>query len=236
LKLSIHQTDFWPWAGLFNKIATSDKFVVFDCVQAPRGKSWFSRNRILLQGGPAWITLPIYRSSNQKIFEVRINDEVNYRAKHLGTLRQAYAKTSYFQEVFDFVEGLYAAEHQFARDFSLSIISAVCRRLNIRTEFVEVRDLIPDSRISELRGNDLVLEICLAAKATSYLSGTGCLDFIKPEDFLLNKVSFEFQEFVQNEYPQPGCSTFHPSMSILDVLFCVGFRKTEEIIKGVLNS
>lgn len=231
MKLSIHQPDFWPWAGLFNKIASSDKFVVFDCVQAPRGKSWLSRNRILLQGKPCWITLPIYRSANQRIFEVRINDEVNYSPKHLGTIRQAYAKAPYFQEVFDFVEGLYAPKHKFARDFSLSIISAICRRLNVRTEFVEVRDLISDSRISELRGNDLVLEICLAGKATSYLSGTGCLDFIKPEEFFQNKVSFEFQDFAQNEYPQPGCSTFHPFMSILDVLFCVGFKKAEAIIK-----
>ena len=232
MKLSIHQPDFWPWAGLFHKIACSDKFVIFDSVQAPRGKSWLTRNQILLNGSPTWITLPIFRASNQKIFDVKINHQVNFRTKHLGTMRQAYAKSPYFCEVFEFVEEIYAEKHELARDLSLSIIKGVCQKLGIKTEFIEIQTLFALSDLSELRGNDLILEICKLCQASSYLSGTGCLDFIKPEEFSKNGITFAFQDFVQLEYAQIGTQDFHPSMSILDLLFNLGFEQTSTRVKG----
>ena len=36
--VSIHQPNYLPWTGFFNKIASSDIFVIFDDVQFPRGK------------------------------------------------------------------------------------------------------------------------------------------------------------------------------------------------------
>ena len=50
MRLAIHQPNFFPWVGLFHKIACVDSFMFFDHVQAPNGKSWLSRNRILLNG------------------------------------------------------------------------------------------------------------------------------------------------------------------------------------------
>ena len=230
MKLSIHQPDFWPWAGLFNKIACSDKFVVFDCVQAPRGKSWLTRNRILLNGNPLWLTLPILRSANQKINEVKINREVNYKTKHLGTIKQAYARAEYFKEVFAFVENLYAEDYENASSFSLQIIKAICVKLKIDTEFIGVSEIISDNELSRLSGNSLILEICKKGGANDYLSGVGCLDFIQPDKFKEVGISFKFQKLLHLEYRQQIATVFQPNMSVLDILFNLGFEQSADII------
>ena len=230
MKLSIHQPDFWPWAGLFNKIACSDKFVVFDCVQAPRGKSWLTRNRILLNGNPLWLTLPILRSANQKINEVKINREVNYKTKHLGTIKQAYARAEYFKEVFVFVENLYAEDYENASSFSLQIIKAICVKLKIDTEFIGVSEIISDDELSRLSGNSLILEICKKGGANDYLSGVGCLDFIQPDKFKEVGISFKFQKLLHLEYRQQIATVFQPNMSVLDILFNLGFEQSADII------
>src|SRR5438477_6310656 len=104
MRLAIHQPNFFPWIGLFHKISCVDRFMFFDHVQAPQGKSWLSRNKILIDGEARWLTIPIKRNSGQRISEVAINYSENFERKHLGTLRQAYGKSPHFEEVFEFLE------------------------------------------------------------------------------------------------------------------------------------
>jgi len=204
--------------------------VVFDCVQAPRGKSWLTRNRILLNGNPLWLTLPILRSANQKINEVKINREVNYKTKHLGTIKQAYARAEYFKEIFAFVENLYAEDYENASSFSLQIIKAICVKLKIDTEFIGVSEIISDDELSRLSGNSLILEICKKGGANDYLSGMGCLDFIQPDKFKEEGISFKFQKLLHLEYRQQIATVFQPNMSVLDILFNLGFEQSADII------
>jgi len=50
--VSIHQPNYLPWLGYFDKIKSSDCFVIFDDVQFPRGKNHFGhRNYIKTNAG-----------------------------------------------------------------------------------------------------------------------------------------------------------------------------------------
>jgi hypothetical protein len=204
---------------------------VFDHVQAPRGKSWLTRNRILLNGEPRWITLPIHRKGLQPIHAVEVNYEVNFKPKHLGTLKQAYQKANFFDEIFPFLENLYADSPPTVQEFTLRAIEEICSSLGIGTEFVLSSEIVSKTpELSNLGANDLVLELCLHSQASFYISGTGCLDFIRPETFSAKGIEFNFQAFSSPPYAQVHGVPFISHMSILDALFNLGFSGTAELL------
>ena len=204
---------------------------MFDHVQTPQGKSWLTRNRILLNGEPRWMTLPIHRKGLQPIYAVEVNYEVNFKPKHLGTLRQAYQKASFFEEIFSFVENLYADSPRTVQEFTLRAIEEICSSLGIGTEFVLSSEIVSKNpELSNLGANDLVLELCLHSQASFYISGTGCLDFIRPETFSAKGIEFNFQAFSSPPYAQVHGVPFISHMSILDALFNLGFSGTAELL------
>ena len=45
--VAIHQPNFFPWLGYFNKMIMCDTFVVLDHVEAMWRSTWLTRNRVL---------------------------------------------------------------------------------------------------------------------------------------------------------------------------------------------
>ena len=61
--VAIHQPNFFPWMGYFEKISRSDVFVFFDDVQFPKkGGSWSNRVKLLVSEEARWVTAAIDRS------------------------------------------------------------------------------------------------------------------------------------------------------------------------------
>ena len=79
--VSIHQPNYLPWIGFFDKINRSDVFVIFDDVQFPRGKKHFGhRNKIKTNVGDKWLTVPIKNKSDLVPFnKTIINYETDWR-------------------------------------------------------------------------------------------------------------------------------------------------------------
>ena len=230
MRLAIHQPNFFPWIGLFHKIASVDRFMFFDHVQASQGKSWLSRNRILIDGEARWLTIPIKRNSGQRISDVAINYSGNFERKHLGTLRQAYGKSPHFEEVVAFLEALYARKFDRLSEFNEEFIRSVCSRTGIATSFCRSSELVETfPEILDQAGNELVLNLSVKAAASEYLSGAGCADFIQPESFSDRGIAFAFQQFDHPSYRQgKGDAPFVSHLSSLDALFNVGFSGLAE--------
>ena len=95
--ISIHQPNYLPWMGFFDKIARSDIFVIFDNVQFPRGKKHFGhRNLIKTDGEPKWLTVPLNGKSELKNFnEIEINHN-GWNDNHLNLIKNFYRKSKYF--------------------------------------------------------------------------------------------------------------------------------------------
>jgi len=228
-----------PWLGLFQRIYLSDTFVFFDHVQANGGKSWVSRNKILVGGSEKWLTLPVHKSGRlgQRINEVEINYETNFLSKHLNTLELNYKKTPYFEEIWPIVKSLYEEKHKLIYDFNSQFIKTVSELLGLEKQFIFSSDVVKSNpHLDNLRGNSLVLELCRTLQTKEYISGTGCLDFIQPESFKQVGIRFYFQDFQHPEYSQYKTQSFISHLSIIDALFNVGSQGTLSLIsKGKLK-
>jgi WbqC-like protein family len=234
MKVAIHQPNFLPWLGIFHRAAMVDRFVYFDHVQALRGKSWLTRNRILVQGEPRWLTIPTEKSGAglPAVNEVRIQWDNPVATKHLRTLEAEYGRHPHFDEVYDFVGELYARQPRLVADLNRAFFEGVLDRTRLRVELVSSADLVAaDPELADLRGNELVVATCRAAGGDEYVSGEGCLDFIDPPAFESAGVAFWFQRYVHPEYQQRGTREFVSHLSAVDALFNVGFDGVRGLVE-----
>ena len=98
MRISIMQPYVMPYLGYFQMVAAVDEFVLLDDVNFIK-KGWIHRNRILLNGEPHGITIPIAgMSQNKWIKDSMVADTDDWRPKLLVTLQHAYAKAPHYAE------------------------------------------------------------------------------------------------------------------------------------------
>ena len=236
MRVSIHQPNFLPWMGLFNKIALCDLFVVLDHVQASGGAGWLSRNRLLVNGNASWLTVPTRKSGRfgQRVRDVEIDYGHRFISKHLGRIESNYRKAYAFEPVVTAFAKMLERRYRYIAELNLEFILWVCTYLGISTQIVFSSDLATiNPKVETKTGNGLILEICRTVGATYYVSGTGGLDFIEPCSFERVGISFHFQTFEQPSYRQVGSREFVSNLSILDALLNV---EAERVMRMVRHS
>ncbi|MBK8127283.1 MAG: WbqC family protein [Elusimicrobia bacterium] len=103
MKVAIHQPNFFPWLGFFNKWARADVFVLLDHAQFPKtAGNWINHVQILTAGKPLWMTAPVVRAYHgvRRIDEMEINDSTDWREKTRRTWRAQYGRARCFNEAF----------------------------------------------------------------------------------------------------------------------------------------
>jgi len=228
----IHQPDFIPWMGLFHKIMSAQQVIIFDSVQISSGKSYSSRVKILLNGQEYWMSIPIKRSGNfgQKIFEVEILDfKINWK-KNLGTIKQAYAKTNHFTEIYQYLEEFLNQDYQFLSQFNQAFMEKTTVKLGGKDIQFLNSSHKPELVASESKRTDYIIETCKVFDVKDYISGVGCLTFLEEEKFKENVINITFQDFNHPVYKQYRSEIFVPGLSIIDSLMNIGFEETSKLI------
>lgn len=228
MKVAIHQPNFIPWIGYFQKISLVDKFILFDNIQLERGKTFTSRTKILIQGKEHWLTVPTINKSNCLLIkDTQIDNSSIWKKKHLRTLNSSYKKASFFDEVFPIIENAYSCNSTFITDYNIPLIKAISNYLGLRTEFFVSSEIaIPNVNV---KGFEKIKELLKAVGATSYLSGSGAGSkrYIDEEQFVSNKIQLKWQSFEIKPYNQLNTNTFIPGLSILDLLFNCGHESVK---------
>lgn len=216
--IAIMQPAYMPWAGYFNLITSADIFVILDDVQFQRS-SWQCRNRILLEGKEAYLTVPVRRTGLlSRLDDVMIDYARDWRKSHEGMVRQAYSQTTGGVLVIDALISAWVARPERLLDLNLMIIRSLMNILKIGS------DLLSSSKLGAAgKRSDRLIEICHILDATDYLSPAGAEEYLIKDGFQnQSSVSLHLQNFVPHPYRQARSKSFVPYMSVVDVIANLG--------------
>lgn len=225
--VSVHQPNFIPWMGLFDKIVKSDVFVVLDEVQIPRGKSPANRNFVKTANGKTVLTVPLsHPKGSQKMssyHEVNIA-EPRWHIKALRTIEHAYSKAPYFEDIFPLLAKGFLSESFFEMNYSF--LRDVVNGLGLDTHIVLLSDL---PLAGDQKNNEMIISICKELDADTYLSGQGARSYNDPDSYGKNRIDLIYQEFEHPKYEQIN-GEFIANLSIVDALFNIGFESTAKLL------
>jgi hypothetical protein len=222
--ISVHQPQYIPWLGYFDKIARSDSFVFLDNVQY-KEREFQNRNKIRTKDGSIWLTVPVISKGEgrQNIRDVVIDNEIAWQRKHLGSLRSAYSKAAFFDKYYQYFETILAKDWGNLNDLNIEIIKFVLNELSISTPITFESELKIETMSSQS-----IVDICKKLGADTYLSGSGGKDYLDEGLFARGNIRLLYQDFKHPEYKQ--CyQPFMPFMSIIDLLFNYG-KDAREIL------
>ena len=228
--VSIHQPQYLPWLGYFDKIAKSNIFVFLDDVQYKKNE-WQNRNKIKTAQGWQWLTVPVSYKFGQCISKVLISNAVNWRKKHLTALTTNYNKARYFDECGDFFQDLYNQDWEYLAELNIYIIKYLVKILDIKTNLVRASEFKLEDR-----GTAHLVNICKKLGADTYLSGVGGRDYLELKEFEKEKIDVIFQDFQHPVYTQTYENNigFQSHMSIVDLLFNCGKDSLVTLREGKL--
>lgn len=226
--VAIHQPNFLPWLGYFDKIARADVFVLLDdAQQQKKGGSWTNRVKMLVGGEPAWVTVPIDRSYHgvREIREVEIDESKPWREKAMRTIEQSYSKAPAFGEVFPLVEELVSRRDANLADFNAAAVERLADLIGLGgTEIVRASALGIDSTATER-----LIDLTRAVGGTAYLGGGGAGGYQEDEAFGEAGIELVMQSFDHPRYEQGG-GGFAEGLSVVDALMELGAERTGELL------
>lgn len=218
-KIAILQSNYIPWKGYFDIIASVDEFVLYDDMQYTR-RDWRNRNQIKTAQGLQWLSVPVLVKGkyHQTINDTEIDSSVNWASNHWKAFVQNYRRAPYFSEIGEWLEPLYlGVSYGHLSKLNESFITAICDYLGIETIITNSSNYsLPAGRTERLAS------ICQQAGATEYVSGPAARQYIEEKIFSNADISltwFDYDGYVP--YPQLWGS-FEHRVTILDMLFNCG--------------
>lgn len=201
-KVSIHQPNFMPWLGFFEKISSSNIFVVLDHVYPSLSSDFL--NRVTLNGGKGdyWLTLPISKSERLKpISEMNIDIALckSFLIKHV---EGRFGNRSKW-----FCEYLFEMkDHKKLVDLNLDLIHKMALMMEFKLPSI-VRS--SEMRISATDKTQTLIEILKNLDASVYLTGIGGRNYIDENAFKSEEIKLQicdYSKLVSEKYGLAGNS------------------------------
>lgn len=215
MRTAIMQPYLFPYIGYFQLISAVDTFIVYDNIQFSK-KGWINRNRILVNGSDAYITLPLKKDSDYlDIVDRQLSDDwPAERKKMLNRIAESYRKAPQYSSVFPLIERILLFEEKNLFHFIFNSLRHICDYLEIRTPF------IVSSTISinhSLKAEQKVMALCKAAGAGVYINPIGGVELYNKQEFEKEGIELKFLKADNVPYAQLK-NEFVPFLSIIDVM------------------
>jgi hypothetical protein len=222
--LSVHQPQYLPWLGFFDKISRSDIYVSLDQVQY-MNRGFIHRNKIKTPNGWIWLTIPVNYEQGCRIDEVMINNDIDWADRHIKSIKMIYSNTPFFKKYWNELESIYKKKWERLVDFDEELLSWTLKVLGIKVKYLKMSDMKIEGD-STLR----IINMCKELGCNTYLSGSGGKEYMDEGLFGKESINLEYQHFEHPVYEQKF-GDFIPGLCILDLLFNCG-DESLKIIRG----
>jgi hypothetical protein len=228
-RVAIVQSNYIPWKGYFDMIASVDEFILYDDVQFTKN-DWRNRNKIKTPSGAQWLTIPVFHSITERIRDVKISQS-NWNVKHWKTLQHNYKKAAAFADTCDFLGDLYArARYGYISEINYFFIHEISRFLGIDTKISWASDYSYEGDKS-MR----VLSLCKAAKGDTYLSGPSAQQYLDLGLFNSEAITIEWMDYACYQTYHQLHGDFDHHVSIVDLILHAG-KSAPDFMKHAKNN
>lgn len=192
---AIHQPNFFPWAGFFDKIRKADIFIFLDEVAYPKSGSgsgsWCNRVKLLNAGQPFWYGLPIKKSSGiQLINNVYFSEKSHNVNKLKKSLQHNYKKSPFYLDAMNEIESLIDFESDSLAEYNINAITKISQLLGLQTRFVRQSELTHQHHSTEL-----LIELIKQVEADTYLCGGGATGYQNDALFADQQIKLMYQNY-----------------------------------------
>lgn len=251
MTIAIMQPYFMPYLGYFQAIAAVDKYILYDNL-AYIVNGWVNKNRIRQRNNPpSWLIVPIkQKSSYTLIADTQIDNSKPWKKKMLLSIRQAYSKADYKDEIMPLLEEIFAEEYETISELNCKSIIKICKFLELKTEVVADRNpyleiemglkLVEDGDYSAFPYMNLThpikkvarpIAICKMEGANNFVNAIGGTELYSKEEFAQYGIKLDFIQMHDITYSQKCVDdSFEPYLSIIDVLMHNGKEKTKQLL------
>lgn len=131
--VAIHQPNFLPWLGFFDKLARADRFIILDSIALQlTGGNYTNRVRMLINGKPKWMTVPIERgrSARERIGAAKVAGVAGWRRKLKLSIQQSYSKAHYYADTISIIDRVFDGDTQMLCEMNMIGILAIAQALS----------------------------------------------------------------------------------------------------------
>lgn len=198
-------TAYMPNIQYIRAIAQNEK-VYLEQYENFSKQTWRNRCKIFTAAGSMMLSIPVVKGGEKHLIkDTKISYNENWQKKHWNAIVSAYNSSPFFEYFRDDFEPYYSKKYEFLLDYNLNSLNTILNLLEIKTDIVLTSDFVNDNdeNYSDLR-NDIHPKKSPATNSIFYKS---------------------------TPYPQTfdNIFKFEPDLSILDILFNIGFEAADYV-------
>ena len=211
--VAVHQPQYLPWLGFFDKMDRADIFVLLDTVQFKKNE-WQNRNRIKTAVGTQWLTVPVTYRFPQRIDEVGVNNRERWQHRQRQAILTNYRQAPCWDFVAPLIDELLTPAWERLSPLNVLSVAGLAKLLGIATPLFVASGLPPFPEDPDRR----LIAIAQYFGADTYLAGSGGRDYMALDLYRQSGINVAFQEYRHPVYEQ-RFGPFVPFLSVLDLLF-----------------
>ena len=224
--VSVHQPQYLPWLGYFDKIDRADVFVLLDTVQYKKNE-WQNRNRIKTAQGPQWLTVPVTYRYPQRICEVGVNGCERWQHRQRQALATNYRRAPHWGRLEELFEDVFSRSWESVASLNIHVVKRLTAVLGIATPIYTASELgsfpeDPDERLIALTKH---------FGAGIYLAGCGGHEYMDLSKYERAGIEVVFQDYRHPRYDQLF-GAFESHLSVVDLIYNHG-EKSLPILRGL---